>query len=148
VSQSERRPGRLKTNNGQRRIELKTLREHALEAWAQEQDKRNQSERKKRKRKAKKIEEDIDDLLPRDSNEFQFERNLEDASFDVVVSVTDSDGTLRFTYDGKDDLVLIGECPACHKEAMSKPIDDAADLGEMLERFEPGSAHDCSVKRH
>jgi hypothetical protein len=127
---------------------LKTLREHALEAWAQEQEKRKQSERKKRKRKAKKIEEDIDDLLPRDSNEYQFERSLEDSSFGVVVSLTDNDSTLRFTYDSEDDLVLIGECPACHKEAMSKAIDDAADLGEMLEAFEPGSSHDCGVKQH
>src|SRR5215208_932897 len=96
--------GILETKFCRGEFELKTLKEHALEAWAQEQDKRKQSERKKRKRKAKKIEEDIDDLLPRDSNEYQFERNLEDTGYDVVVSITDNDGTLRFTYDSEDDL--------------------------------------------
>ncbi|HKG22914.1 MAG TPA: hypothetical protein VKC34_13520 [Blastocatellia bacterium] len=126
---------------------MKTLREHALESWAQEQDKRKQSERKKRKRKAKKIEADIHDLLPRDSNDYQFERELEDSDFGVVVVVTDGDDTLRFTYDGENDLALIGECLACHKQTVSKPIDSAADLGEMLESFETGPSHDCSLRR-
>ena len=57
---------------------MKSFRECALEAWSQEQERRKQSERKKRKRKAKKIEEDIDDLLPRDAEGIQFDRNLDD----------------------------------------------------------------------
>jgi len=126
---------------------MATLRQHALEAWAQEQEKHKQNERKKRKRKAKKIEEDIDDLLPKELSDYQFERNLEAPDFNVIVSITDTDGTLRFTYDGDDDLVLIGHCPACHAETVSKPIDSPAELGEMLESFEPGSSHDCVHKR-
>jgi hypothetical protein len=67
---------------------MKTLREYALEAWAQEQERRKQSERKKRKRRAKKIEEDIDDLLSRDAEGLQFERDLDDPSYASVVSIT------------------------------------------------------------
>jgi hypothetical protein len=123
---------------------MTTLKQHALEAWAQEQDKRKQSERKKRKRIAKKIEEDIDDLLPKELTDYQLERNLEAADFDVIVSITDSDGTLRFTYDDDDELALISQCSVCHKETLSKPIETAAELGEILEFFRPGSSHHCA----
>lgn len=126
---------------------MTTLRQHALEAWAQEQEKRKQAERKKRKRKAKKIEEDIDDLLPKEMSDYQFERNLESPDFNVIVSITDSDATLRFAYDEDDELALIGQCPACHKETLSKPIDSTAELGEILEAFKPGSSHDCAYRK-
>ena len=127
---------------------MKSLREYALEAWAQEQERRKQSERKKRKRRAKKIEEDIDDLLPRDAEGIQFERTLDDPSYNSVVSVTDADGAiLRFTHDDDGELALIGECPTCHQETRSRAIESAADLGELLERFEPASSHDCKKKK-
>jgi hypothetical protein len=57
---------------------MNTLREYALEAWAQEQERRKQADRKKRKRRAKKIEEHYDDLLPRGAEGFQLERDLDD----------------------------------------------------------------------
>lgn len=127
---------------------MKTLREYALEAWAQEQERRKQSERKKRKRRAKKIEEDIDDLLPRDAEGLQFERNLDDPSYDSVVAVTDTDGaTLRFTHNDEGELSLIGECPACHQETMSRGVESTSDLGEVLERFAPSSSHDCKENK-
>ena len=126
---------------------MKTFREYALEAWAQEQERRKQSERKKRKRRAKKIEEDIDDLLPRDAEGLQFERNLDDLKYESVVTVTDMDGEhLRFTYDDDGELSLIGSCPVCSQESRSAPIDSVATLGEMLERFQPASSHDCKKK--
>ena len=127
---------------------MRTFREYALEAWAQEQERRKQNERKKRKRRAKKIEEDIDDLLPRDAEGIQFERNLDDPTYESVVAVTDSDGViLRFTYDDDGDLTLIGMCSTCHQETRSRPLDSASDLGEVLERFEPSSSHDCKKKK-
>jgi YD repeat-containing protein len=127
---------------------MNSLREYALEAWAQEQERLKQSDRKKRKRRAKKIEEDIDDLLPRDIEGVRFERNLEDPRWEVVVAVTDTDGSvLKFTYDDEDELSLIGECAGCHQEAMSRRVDSAADLGELLEKFEPSSSHECKTKK-
>jgi len=126
---------------------MNTLREYALEAWAQEQERRKNAERKKRKRKAKKIEEDIDDLLPRDAEGLQLERDVDDPVYAAVVVVTDIDGKLlRFTYDDNDELSLIGECLACHKITLSEPILSAANLGEMIERFAPAVSHDCTVK--
>lgn len=127
---------------------METLREYALEAWAQDQERRKQSERKKRKRRAKKIEEDIDDLLPKGAEGLQFERNLDDPNYESVVSVTDTDGAiLRFTYDDAGELSLIGTCPCCHQETRSRAIDNAADLGEVLESFEPSSSHDCKKEK-
>ena len=127
---------------------MKSFRESALEAWAQEQERRKQSDRKKRKRKAKKIEEDIDDLLPRDADGIQFDRNLDDPSYEAVVNVTDTDGqALRFTHDDDGELTLLGTCPACRKETRSRALASAADLGEMLESFEPASSHDCKKKK-
>lgn len=123
---------------------MKSLKEHALEAWAQEQEKQKQAERKKRKRKAKKIEGDIDDLLPKELSDYQYERNLDDSDFEVVVSITDTDGTLRFTYDGDDELALIGKCPSCREQTLSRKIQTPAELGKMLESFEPGSSHKCA----
>jgi len=127
---------------------MKTLREYALEAWAQERERRKQSERKKRKRRAKKIEEDIDDLLPRDAEGLQFDRNLDDPRYESVVSVTDTDGaTLRFTYDDEGELSLIGTCPACREETRSRAIVSTADLGEVFERFVPSKSHDCKKEK-
>jgi hypothetical protein len=127
---------------------MKTFREYALEAWAQEQERRKQSERKRRKRRAKKIEEDIDDLLPRDAEGVQFERNFDDPTYESVVAVTDTDGlALRFTFDDDDELSLIGACPRCHEETRSRAVKSASDLGEVLERFEPASSHDCKKKK-
>ena len=128
---------------------MTTLREYALGAWAQEQERRKQSDRKKRKRRAKKIEEDIDDLLlSKDVEGLTFDRNLEDPRWGAVVSVTDTDGSvLRFTYDDDAELTLIGDCPACHKEAMSYPVDSAESLGEILEKFAASKSHECKPKR-
>ena len=122
---------------------MPTLREYALEAWSREEQKQKQSDQKKRKRKAKKIEEEIAELLPREAEESEYQRNLEDPVYGVVVSITDSDGTLRFTRDDKDNLVIIGVCPRCHREALSRHIDELEDLGQALEGFEPGSSHEC-----
>jgi len=82
------------------------------------------------------------------SDKHQLERDLDDPSYSSVVSITDTDGTiLRFTHDDESDLVLIGECPSCHQETRSRAIESAADLGELLERFEPLSSHDCKKKK-
>jgi hypothetical protein len=124
---------------------MPTLREHALEAWSRDEEKQKHAEQKKRKRKAKKIEEEIAEILPRDSEEPDYQRNLEDATFGVVVSITESDGTLRFTRDDKDDLVIIGECPRCHTEVVSRHIEELEDLGQALQSFEAGSSHECST---
>ena len=127
---------------------MKTLREHAREAWEQEQERRRHSERKKRKRRAKKIEEDIDDLLPRDAEGVKFERGLDDSRYEVVVIVTDTDDTvLRFTHNDKDELQLIGQCPSCRQDTESRVIDNTADLGEVLESFTPAQSHDCSSRK-
>ena len=121
------------------------LREYAQKAWDLEKEKRKQSDHKKRKRKAKKIEEEIYDLLPKDSGDYDFQRHLEDEKYESVVSLSEEGQTLRFTFDDKDDLTLIGICPACSLEAISKPLHSAADLGQMLEAFEAGSSHHCTV---
>jgi hypothetical protein len=126
---------------------VKSLKELALEAWSQEQEKRRQSDYKKRKRLAKKIEGEIDDLLPKDADDYEFERNLEDPRYEVVISTGDGDGGLRFAHDDKDRLVIVGQCPACHGDALSKPVDDIADLGQLLESFQPGQSHDCPIRR-
>lgn len=122
------------------------LREYALKAWESEKENRRQSDLKKRKKKAKKIEEEIYDLLPKDAGDFEFQRHLEDDTYGVVVSLTEADQTLRFTFDDKDNLTVIGECAACRKEALSKPVESAAQLGQMIEAFEAGHSHYCSVK--
>ena len=122
---------------------MPTLREYALEAWSREEQKQKQSEQKKRKRRAKKIEEEIAELFPREAEEPDYQRNLEDPIYAVVVSITESDGTLRFTRDDKDNLVIIGACPRCHREAVSRPLEELEDLGQALEGFEPGSSHEC-----
>jgi hypothetical protein len=122
------------------------LKDYARKAWELEQEKRRQSEQKKRKRRAKKIEEEIYDLLPKDSEDYAFERNLDDSVYGVVVSLTEENETLRFTFDDQDDLTIIGKCGACQQEALSKPITSAAELGKMLEGFEAGASHECAAK--
>ena len=124
---------------------MPTLREYALDAWSREDEKLKASEQKKRKRKAKKIEEEIAEILPRESEEPAYQRNLEDATYGVVVSIAESDGTLRFTRDDKDNLVIIGESPRCHSEALSRPIEELEDLGRALQSFEAGSSHECTL---
>lgn len=126
---------------------MNSLREYAFQAWLQEKERRKQAERKKRKRRAKKIEDDIDDLLPRDIESLRFDRNLDDPRWEAIVTVTETDeSTLLFTYDSDGDLVLIGQCPTCHEDTISCAIGSAADLGEILENFTPSSSHECSRK--
>ena len=60
---------------------VKTLKEIALESWSQEQQKRKQSEHKRRKRLARKIESAIDDLLPKEADDYRFERQTEDPRY-------------------------------------------------------------------
>jgi hypothetical protein len=122
---------------------LDTLRGYALQAWAHEQEKRKQSEFKKRKRKAKKIEDAIEELLPKDAVVYQLERNLEDPEFTVVVIVIDESGALKFTQNDKGDLVLIGKCPNSDREVFSAAIDTAADLGRLIENFIAAEVEDC-----
>jgi hypothetical protein len=123
---------------------LATLREHALQAWAQEQEKQKNTDAKKRKRRAKKIEADIDDLLPRDSESAEYERRLDDPVFGATVSVRDGqDAVLRFTYDEDDNLTLVGKCTRCRSETVSQPVRRLDELGKMLESFEPGDSHNC-----
>ena len=121
------------------------LREYAMKAWEAEKEKQKQSDHKKRKRKAKKIEEEIYDLGPKVTENYDFHRHLEDEKYDVIVSLSEDGQTMRFTFDDKDDLTLIGICPGCSLEAISKPINTAADLGQMIESFEAGSSHRCST---
>ena len=124
---------------------MNSLREYAHQAWVQEKERRKQSDRKKRKRRAKKIEEDIEDLLPRDIENLRFERNLDDPRWEASVTVADADeSTLLFTHDQDGDLALIGSCPTCHEETISCAIGSAADLGEILENFTPSSSHECT----
>ena len=115
---------------------MSTIKEYALEAWAQEQERRRLSDYKKRKRKAKKIEDAIEEILPKESISYQLIRNLDSPDFGVVVSVLDGTEPLRFTFNDKGDLALIGKAPGDDRESVSLPIESASDLGEMLERFE------------
>jgi hypothetical protein len=127
---------------------MNSLREYAFQSWVQEKERRKQADRKKRKRRAKKIEEDIEDLLPRDIENLRFDRNLDDTRWEAIVSVTDTDeSSLLFTYDQDGDLALIGSCPSCHEETISCAIGSAADLGEILENFTPSSAHQCAHQK-
>src|SRR5215212_1772776 len=77
----------------------KMLKEYALKAWEMEKEKRKQSDFKKRKRKAKKIEEEIYDLLPKDSEDYDFQRHLDDSQYGVIVSLTEEGKTLNFLFD-------------------------------------------------
>ena len=120
------------------------LRDYALKAWEMER-KNKQSSIKKRKRGAKKIEEEIYDLLPKDSEDYDFQRDLEDETYEAIVSLTENDETLYFTFDDKDDLTIIGACPDCSQKTVSRPLTSAADLGQMIEAFEAGASHQCSV---
>lgn len=122
------------------------LKDYARKAWEMEQEKRKQSDHKKRKRRAKKIEEEIYDLLPKDSEDYDFERNLEDSDYGVVVSLTEEGETLRFTFNEQDDLTVIGRCGACQQEALSTPVASVAELGKMIEAFEAGASHKCSAQ--
>ncbi|MEW6131349.1 MAG: hypothetical protein AB1757_30250 [Acidobacteriota bacterium] len=122
---------------------MKTLKEYALAAWAEAQSKYQQAELKKRKRRAQKIESALEKLLPKAAASYQLERRLEDSEFTVVVIATSTDGSLKFTLNAKGELALIGDCPNHQRAALSPPIESLADLGRLIEHFEPDEAQDC-----
>ena len=64
-------------------------------------------------------------------------------AYGAVVSIKEQDGELRFSHDDKDNLALLGVCGKCRTETLSKPVGKLEDLGKFLERFEPGSSHQC-----
>ena len=123
---------------------MKTIREYALHAWAAEQEKQQQARAKKVKKQIKKMEEALEELFADAVEAYQVERTLVHPHYEAVLTVTDANGALQFTYDAKDNLTLIGMCPTCQQETTSPPIDSAADLGKVLERFAAGKAHTCS----
>lgn len=123
---------------------MATIKEQALQAWTDEQQRHLHAEQKKRKKRAKRIEADIDELIPRDAEEYKYERHLEDRNFGTVVTISDRDGALKFTHDDKDNLVLIGTCAACRRETLSESLKGLEDLGRVIDQFEPGAAHQCS----
>jgi hypothetical protein len=123
------------------------LRDYALKAWETEKEKRKQSDYKKRKRRAKKIEEEIYDLLPKDADDYDFQRNLDDPNYGIVVSLSEEGGTLNFLFDENEDLAILGDCPSCKQEAISKPVSSAAELGRLIESFEAGASHKCAAKK-
>ena len=110
-----------------------TIKEYALEAWAQER--RRLSEHKKRKRKAKKIEDAIEEILSKDSLSYRTMRNLDPTDFGVVVSVLDGGEPLLFTFNDERLLVLTGKGSGEDKEILSPSIESTADLGRALEQF-------------
>ncbi|MEW6130178.1 MAG: hypothetical protein AB1757_24290 [Acidobacteriota bacterium] len=122
---------------------MKTLKEYALAAWTKAQTKEQRAEFKKRKRQAQKIENALKKLLPKDSVSYQLEHNLEDQDFTVVVTATDASGSLKFTHNAEGELALVGKCPNTDKEVLSQAIESAADLGRLLEHFEPHNHSDC-----
>jgi hypothetical protein len=127
-----------------RRYTVKTIQEYALHAWTAEQEKQQQARAKKAKKQIKKLEEALEELFADAVEAYQVERTLVHPHYEAVLTVTDANGALQFTYDAKDDLTLIGICPTCQQETTSPPIDSAADLGKVLERFAAGKAHICS----
>ena len=123
---------------------MTTLRDYALQAWATEHAKQQKIRVKKAKRQFKKMEAALEELLEDAVDTYQVERTLDHPHYEAVLTVSDASGTLQFTSDTKDDLLLIGRCPFCQQETTSMPIGSAADLGQVLERFTAGKAHACS----
>jgi hypothetical protein len=44
-------------------------------------------------------------------------------------------------------ITLLGRCPSCGVETMSRPFFDLAGLGKMLAEFEPIYGHYCPTRR-
>jgi DNA topoisomerase IB len=127
-----------------RRYTVKTIQEYALQAWAEEREKQQQARAKKAKKQIKKMTEELEELFAEAVEAYRVEPTVVHPRYEAVLTVTDANGALQFTYDAKDELTLIGMCPTCQQETTSPPIDSAADLGKMLERFAAGKAHICS----
>jgi hypothetical protein len=57
----------------------------------------------------------------------------------------------EFTTPGAKEIStavsLIGRCPSCGVETMSRPFVDYAGLGEMLAEFEPACEHFCPTRQ-
>ena len=111
-----------------------TLKEKALEAWTQQKEDRSAYLEEQRKHNAVMTLR----LAARILGE------------DVAVKVIDGDyfaiGDLQFhraSGDGDSWLELKGECPNCGLAAWSKYIYSLADLGQILEEFEPTWSHHC-----
>jgi hypothetical protein len=126
---------------------MTTLRRHALDSWALEQEERKQADRKKKKRRAKKIEEAIEDMLPKDLGDSEIHRDLDNDQYGVVVNVVEADGTLQFVQED-GDIAVVGRCPSCGEECISVPVGTAGELGSVLETFRPGSSHACSSEEN
>jgi hypothetical protein len=123
---------------------VKTIREYALHAWAAEQEKHQQARAKKAKKQLKKLTEALEELFADAGAAYQVEPTVGHPHYEAVLTVSDASGALQFTYDAKEALTLIGRCPTCQQETTSLPLESAADLGKVLERFAAGKAHTCS----
>lgn len=66
------------------------------------------------------------------------EAEIEDLRFVALESTTAK------TQERMTLVTLLGRCPSCGVETMSEPLFNLANLGRMLEKFEPVYEHICS----
>lgn len=118
-----------------------SLQAKALLAWQYARPQREATRLLQRAEKLERVHEKLALIL---GTEYEIEMGINSRG-DIIARVED----LKFTtYSYDDDLlhiVPLVSCPLCGKEVSLGYINDLAELGEALEKFEHGLKHQCSL---
>ena len=124
-----------------------SLKDEARKAYQQSQEEREQKTWERDVEQEKRKAELLRLYIPRLFS-FSAQPKIEvvpDPFFGVVARLPYED--LRFAMEGNSGISLIGNCPYCDTEVLSRFLEEEVELGEMLESFCPSPSHQCDGTR-
>lgn len=126
------------------REETVSLRQRAALAWKSERPLREAARVEKQARQMEAVHAKLEQMFGPESN---IKLGLSSTGT-ITAQVED----VRFTTDFYEDdffctlaIILKETCPYCGRDMILGRLDDLADLGKLLEEFEAGISHKCSL---
>lgn len=121
-----------------------SLREKAAVAWKHERPLREAAHVEKQARQLEAVHQKLEQIFGPES---EIKLGLSPAGT-IIAEIED----LRFTTDFYEDdffcslsIILKENCPYCGQDMILGHINDLADLGKLLEEFNMGLSHKCSL---
>jgi hypothetical protein len=121
-----------------------SLRQKAALAWKCERPMREAAQVEKKARQLEAVHAKLEQMFGQES---EIKLGVSTAGT-ITAQVED----VRFTTDFYEDdffcslaIILKETCPYCGRDMILGRLDDLADLGKLLEEFEAGISHKCSL---
>jgi hypothetical protein len=128
----------------ERKNHMNTLREHAIQAYQKDCELQQEAEETYWREQAEKARRIFDRIFCNEETQLSINPLL------VSNNCLKAGDLLLYFHDGVYEqswFTVHGECPDCHITADSRPIYTLAQLGKMIQNFEPDSSHHCMTEK-